>query len=52
MAHLPKIPLSYNSHTEWSKSDKEREISYDSPYMRNLKINDRDELMYKAETDS
>ena len=24
-------------HTEWSKSDRERQISYDISYMRNLK---------------
>ena len=27
-------------HTEWSKSDREREILYDITYMRNLKRND------------
>ena len=38
-------------HTKWSKSDKERQISYDITYMRNLKINDENELIYKTETD-
>ena len=38
-------------HTEWSKSDREREISYDIAYMRNLKRNDTNELIYKTETD-
>ena len=39
-------------HTEWSKSDREREILYDMPYMWNLKRSDTDELIYKTETDS
>ena len=39
-------------HTEWSKSDREREISYDIPYMQNLKRNDTSELIYKTETES
>ena len=39
-------------HTEWSKSDKEGEISYNIPYMQNLKRNDTNELVYKTETDS
>ena len=34
------------------KSDREREISYDITYMRNLKRNDTNELIYKTETDS
>ena len=32
-------------HTEWSKSDREGEISYDIPYMWNLKRNDTNELI-------
>ena len=39
-------------HTEWSKSDREREISYDIAYMQNLKRNDTNERTYKTETDS
>ena len=39
-------------HTERSKSDREREISYDITYMWNLKRNDTDDLIYKTETDS
>ena len=38
--------------TKWSKPDRERQISYDIPYMRNLKKNDTNELIYKTETDS
>ena len=37
-------------HTNWSKSDREREISYDIAYMWNLKINDTNKLIYKTET--
>ena len=36
-------------HTKW-KSDREAEISYDIPYMWNLKRNDTNELNYKTET--
>ena len=38
-------------YTEWSMSDREREILYDIPYMWNLKWNDTNELIYKIETD-
>ena len=38
-------------HTKWSKSDRERQISYDITYMWNLKC-DTNELIYKTETDS
>ena len=41
-------------HTEWSKSEREREISYDMAYITfvwNLKY-DTNELIYKRETDS
>ena len=33
-------------------SDRGGEMSYDIPYMQNLKRNDRNELIYKTETDS
>ena len=36
-------------HTNWSKSDREREISYDIPYMPNLKGNDSSELTKEKE---
>ena len=36
-------------HTEWSKSDREREISYEVSYMHNLKRNDTNQLIYKTE---
>ena len=39
-------------HTKWSKSDRERQISYAITYMWNLKKNDTNELIYKRETDS
>ena len=38
--------------TERSKSDREREISYEILYMWNLKRNDTNELTYKTERDS
>ena len=37
---------------ESSKSDREGKISYDIPYMWNLKRDDTHELTYKIETDS
>ena len=36
-------------HTKWSKSDRERQILYDTTYMWNLKYNTSDSL-YKTET--
>ena len=41
-------------HAKWSKSDRERQISYDITYMWNLKKKKKDtnELIYKTETDS
>ena len=39
-------------HSEWSKSDKEGEITDDEPYMWNLQRNDTNELIYKMETDA
>ena len=39
-------------HAEWSKSDRGGIISYDIPYMWNLKRNDTNELIYRTETDS
>ena len=39
-------------HTEWNKSDTEREISNDFTYMQNLKRNDTNELIYKTERNS
>ena len=37
-------------HTEWSKSDRERQILHDITYMWNLK-NNTNESIYKMETD-
>ena len=42
---------SRNYHTKWSKSETERQISYDITYMWNLKYG-TDELIYETETDS
>ena len=38
--------------TEWSKSDRERQISYDIAYMWNVKKNGTNELIFKTEIDS
>ena len=38
-------------HTEWSKSDRERQILHDITYMWNLK-NGTNELIYKTERES
>ena len=40
-------------HTEWNKSDRERQTSYDITYMWNLKKkNETNEFIYKTEIDS
>ena len=39
-------------HTEWSKSARERQISYDIAYMWNLKKNGTNEPIYKTEIES
>ena len=39
-------------HTEWGKSDRERQISYDIAYMWNLKKNGTNEPIYKTEIES
>ena len=38
-------------HTKWNKPDRERRISYDIPYMSNLKKNTY-KLIYKTEIDA
>ena len=38
-----------DDHTEWSKSDRERQISYDIAYLWNLKKKSTNELTYKTE---
>ena len=43
---------SRDCHTEWSKSDRERQVSYDIAYMWNLKKNGTNELTYKTEIES
>ena len=35
-------------HTEWSKSDRDGELSCDVPYMWSLKRNDTNEYIYKT----
>ena len=39
-------------HTKWSKSDRERQLSYNITYMWSLKKNDTNELSYKTDTHS
>ena len=38
-------------HTEWRRSDGERQVSYDISYVCNFK-NDTNELIYKTEIES
>ena len=52
LKRLSSSSSSRDCHTEWSKSDREGEISYNIPYMCNLKRNDTNELTYKTERDS
>ena len=47
---MPFAATPRDDHTKWSYSDKERQMSYGIIYMWNLK-KDRNELIYKAETD-
>ena len=37
-------------HTKWSKSNRERQISYDIPYMWNIFLKGTNELISKIET--
>ena len=39
-------------HTEWSKSDTERHLSYDIAYMWNLKKRSTNKFIYKTEVES
>ena len=39
-------------HIKWNKPDRERQISYDTTYMWNLKHSTQNELIYKTEIDS
>ena len=41
-----------DGHTEWSKSDREGEMSYDIPFMWNLKQNGINELTKQKQTHS
>ena len=40
-----------DDHTKWSKSERERQISYDTTYMWNLKY-DTNEPIYEIEIES
>ena len=42
--HIPR-----DCHPEWSKSDREGEIPYDTLYMWNLKRDETNELSHKTE---
>ena len=42
---------SRDCHTEWSKSEREKQVSYINTYMWNLE-NDTDELVCKAEVEA
>ena len=48
LSHLYNMDGPRDCYTEWSKSDRERQISYDIAYMWNLK-NGTNELNYKRE---
>ena len=52
IAILSNINRSRDCHTKCSNSDREEEISYDIPYMWNLKGNDANECIYKKERHS
>ena len=41
---------SRDCHAQYSKSDREREISYDITYIQSLKRNDTNELIYKTDS--
>ena len=45
------MDLTQDYHTKWSKSEKQRQIPYDTLYKWNLKY-DKNELIYKAETET
>ena len=46
-----KMDVTRDYHTKWSKSERERQVSYDITYMWNLKYG-INEPIYKTETDS
>ena len=48
---MPFIAIWIDLETEWSKSDRERQMSYDITYRWNLKKKAADELIYKIEID-
>ena len=50
-ATCSNLDATRDHHTKWSKSERERQIPYDTTYMQNLKY-DTNEPIYKTETDS
>ena len=50
-ATYSNLDATRDHHTKWSKSERERQIPYDTTYMQNLKY-DTNEPIYKTETDS
>ena len=42
----------WHCHTKWSKSDRERQISYDTAFMWNLKKNGTNDSIYETEVES
>ena len=52
VGYLGVQTIMYKISTEWNKSDRQRQISYDITYMWNLKKNGTDTFIYKTEVES